>query len=243
MIKIERADCPPVLQNASSEGKHYNKKEVVKVLWEMQKEKCCYCEQKIPQEGHLKAVEHFKPKSIFKNLTNDWKNLLLSCSQCNGKKSNKFPVELTDELDEPKVVYLKRNSDGNSLIIDPSDKDIDPEKYIDFVVDDIDDDTYGLIKEKDNRQLGHITIKAIGLESYYYTKKRRDMYLNVLIPTFNTLLSAKSNGFDQIFEEKKDFFRMWMSAKGEFAAFARAFARYRKFDSRFGIDIPVGAAT
>ncbi len=241
MIKIDRADCPPVLQKASSEGKHYNKKEVVKVLWEMQHEKCCYCEQKIPQEGHLKAVDHFKPQSIFKDLKNDWKNLLLACAQCNGKKSDKFPVELTDNLDEPKVVYLKRDSDGKPLIVDPSDKDTDPEEHIDFVVDDINDDTYGMIKEKDNSQLGRITIEETGLASYFYTQKRSTLYLNSLIPNYFSLLRAKKQDFDQIICEQKHLFRMLMSAKGEFAAFVRAFARYRKFDSRFEIDIPVGA--
>lgn len=59
----------------------------------MQHGKCCYCEQKIPKEGHQKAVEHFKPKSIFKYFINDWDNLLLACPQCNGKKSDKFFYE------------------------------------------------------------------------------------------------------------------------------------------------------
>jgi len=243
MIKIDRKDCPEVLQESSSEGTHYNKKEVVKVLWEMQNEKCCYCEQKIPHEGHLKAVEHFKPKSIFKDLKNDWKNLLLACAQCNGKKSAKFPVELTDELGEPKVVYLKRDSDGNPLIIDPSDSDIDPEEHIYFELDDINDDDCGMIKEKNHSELGRITIKEVGLASLYYTTKRYTFYLGSLNPHYNILLFAKHQGIDHLLEAQKNHFRIWMSARGEFAAFVRAFAKSRKLDSRFEINIPVGSET
>ena len=240
MIQIKRNKCPEVLNSSKKKGTHYNKKPVVKILWEMQHEKCCYCEQKIPEEGHLKAVDHFKPKSIFKHHKNDWKNLLLACAQCNGKKSDKFPVVLSYDLDEPKVVYLRRDLNEKPLIMDPSDPNIDPEKHIDFEVDDIKENC-GLIKEKNHSELGRITIEVTGLTSYYYTDKRYTFYLNSLFPTYTTMLSAKHNGHNQLFEEKKDIFRMWMSAKGEFAAFVRAFARFRQFDTRFEMDIPVGA--
>ncbi len=40
MIKIQRASAPEVLADSPSEGMHYNKKEVVERLWEMQHGKC-----------------------------------------------------------------------------------------------------------------------------------------------------------------------------------------------------------
>jgi uncharacterized protein (TIGR02646 family) len=241
MIKIARADCPPVLQNASSEGKHYNKKKVVKVLWEMQHEKCCYCEQKIPHEGHLKAVEHFKPQSIFQDLKNDWKNLLLACTQCNGKKSAKFPVELTDESGEPKVIYLKTESGGKPLIIDPSDPNIDPEEHIDFIVDDS-EGLHGIVKARCNSNLGLLTIKVVDLTSIFYTKQRRNYYYSLMME-YRNLLKAMDENNDTELESCKRYFRMLISAKGKFAAFVRAFAKSKNLNKRFGIDIPVGAET
>ena len=85
MIYIQRTECPESLKNSPLAGTKYNTKPVVKALVEMQYYKCCYCEMPIPSRGHLKAVEHFEPKSVFKLKTNDWNNLLLACAQCNGK--------------------------------------------------------------------------------------------------------------------------------------------------------------
>ncbi len=91
MIKIRRTPCPAILLGKTPEGTHYNKTEVVSALWAMQHGKCCYCERRLPETGHLKAVEHFRPKSVFPELRNEWRNLLLACSQCNGQKADKFP--------------------------------------------------------------------------------------------------------------------------------------------------------
>lgn len=242
MIKINRSKCPDVLRDSPSEGIHYNKEQVVQALWEMQHGKCCYCEQKLPSEGHLKTVEHFHPQSVFKGLKNDWKNLLLACAQCNGKKSDKFPVELTSDFGKPKVVYLKLESNGESLLIDPSDPEIDPEEHITFIVDDV-DDNYGIITVKNNSKLGRYTIDVIDLKNEYYTRKRRDLYVRTLMVFFWNLLSAKEKDDESILQSYKDQFKILMSAKGEFAAFVRAYARYKQLDRRFEISIPVGAET
>ncbi len=242
MIKIQRCECPNILGDSPSEGDKYRCKKVVQKLWKMQYHKCCYCEQMIPSEGHSKAVEHFKPKSIFKYLRNDWKNLLLVCPQCNGGKLNRFPVELTEESGETKVVYIKTESDAKPLIIDPSNPGIDPEEHIDFIVDDA-DDVYGLITARDNSKLGQLTIEVVRLDNEFYTDKRRHYYFNTLMLGYRNLLEARQQDNKVMIESCKKSFEMWMSAKGEFAAFVRAYARYKQLDRRFGINIPVGAET
>ena len=108
MIFIVRSDVPKTLLGKTHEGDHYNKPQVVEALWEMQHGKCCYCEIDLPKKGHLKAVEHFAPKSIFKGLRNEWENLLLACSLCNGEKSNKYSVILSDKENVDKVIYIKK---------------------------------------------------------------------------------------------------------------------------------------
>ena len=242
MIKIRRSDCPDVLKNSPSDGTRYNKAQVVKALWKMQHEKCCYCEQKIPQEGHLKTVEHFRPQSVFRGLKNDWKNLLLACAQCNGKKSDKFPIELTDDSGNPKVVYLKTDSNGNPLIIDPSVPDIDPEEHIDFIVDDKHED-YGIAFAKNDSDLGQTTIQVIGLYRSYYTRKRKYFYRRILLQYYMILLNAKEENDGLTLQIYKDHFKLLLSAREEFSAFARAFARHKRLQERFGVRIPVGAET
>ena len=69
--------------------------------------KCCYCETVIPKPYAYSHVEHWRPKSSFRQGRNEdsiwpgyywlaysWDNLLLSCAFCNSsKKSDLFPLE------------------------------------------------------------------------------------------------------------------------------------------------------
>lgn len=76
------------------------KKELVNI----QGQKCCFCEKPI-KNG---AIEHYRPKKGWQQNVGDpitrpgyywlayrWKNLLLSCSDCNesGQKGNLFPID------------------------------------------------------------------------------------------------------------------------------------------------------
>ena len=237
MINIKRLSCPEVLKNTPTTGRHYNKKIVVKKLWEMQHKKCCYCEQEIPESGHLKAVEHFKPQSVYKGLRNDWKNLLLACAQCNGKKSDKFPTMLTNAEGESKVLYLNPRSKSRPLLIDPSNDKIDPEEHITFIVDDSDIEKYGLPKERNHSKLGRTTINIVGLDGTYYVRKRRTWHRH-LRDLYSNLLEAKDQDDSVKIQTYCDRFRQWMSAKREFCAYAREFARQKKLDLNFNITIP-----
>ena len=47
---------------------------------------CCYCGQDIsPESGKSTTIEHFKPKGVYKNLTFDYQNLMLSCKGSQDK--------------------------------------------------------------------------------------------------------------------------------------------------------------
>jgi uncharacterized protein (TIGR02646 family) len=50
---------------------------------------CCYCEGNSELTGYLE-IEHYKPKSLFPELSFDWDNLHYSCSRCNKNKGNKW---------------------------------------------------------------------------------------------------------------------------------------------------------
>lgn len=237
MIKIKRADCPEYIKKSSAKAAYRNRK-VVDILWNMQNKKCCYCERLIPKEGCEKAVEHFKPKSIFKNQTNEWKNLLLACGQCNGKKSDKFPVELTKDQSETKVIYLKEPSDDSPLLIDPTNKEDDPEKYLSFIID-LKEIDFGLIFPLSDYQNGKETIKVIGLDSEFYTmqhrKKIREM--NML---FCMMLTALDQGENDVMDQYKLSFKTQLSSRSERTAVARNFVNFYKIDKNYDINIPKG---
>lgn len=221
MIKIRRRACPPVLEDATPTGEHYKSPEVIKTLFDMQYEKCCYCEQKVPEQGHGRAVEHYRPKSKcqFSHLKNVWENLLLACSMCNGKKWNHFPTD----------------DQGNPLVIDPSDPNLDPEDHIDFIVDD-DHELFGHILPKANSMIGSKTIETIGLYREYYRQMRmihyKELYLNYL-----DILSASDNTSRRANIIK---FESLMGANSRFAAFARKFAREKRLDIKYRVRIPEG---
>jgi uncharacterized protein (TIGR02646 family) len=236
MIRINRDTCPEILKNASHESERYRNKKVVKTLWEMQKEKCCYCEQKIPSHGHSKAVEHFKPQSIFTYETNQWENLLLACSQCNGKKSDKFPIMLTEEESETKVIYLKVDEEGEAAIIDPSDSKVNPEEHITFEVDDSSDDL-GNILERQHSKLGRTTIVVVGLDGEHY-KRERCSYLHTLSIMHWNMINAKNDNNVRRLAASKQQFQQCLDSNSEYAGLARTYARKKKLDKNYGLDIP-----
>jgi len=203
----------------------------------MQRKKCCYCEAYIPEEGHLKAVEHFRPQSVYSNLMNDWPNLLLACAQCNGKKSDKFPRQLPDGTN---VIRDKSGRRTRTLLINPSDdEEVDPEDHLDFVVSYKELAILGLIRPKNGSRRGDATIQTTGLFKSFHTARHKK-----LIQRLQILLVEMDRANDQNdqmhLQELKRRFRSELSAGSEFAAVARTFAREHQLDQLFGIDIPVG---
>lgn len=65
----------------------WNKSYIRDALLAMSSEKCCYCECKVGRGEREMHVEHFKPKSIYKDLVVDWNNLFPSCPHCNKEKA------------------------------------------------------------------------------------------------------------------------------------------------------------
>ncbi len=87
--KLLRATTKKEVASAESKYRHPKIKEA---LIRMFHGKCAYCESKITHIdfGH---IEHYRPKSRFKNQTFEWDNLLLACGVCNSTKykGDKFP--------------------------------------------------------------------------------------------------------------------------------------------------------
>ena len=207
----------------------------------MQCRKCCYCEREIPEEGHAKAVEHFAPKSVFEAQRNHWTNLLLACAQCNGKKSDEFPVMLTDNPDEVKLIYVRKTNEKETdgkppALIDPS-KDVNPEDHLTYRIDIDDGCLIGQIYPRRGSPRGKATISVIGLDQAFYLRLRR-RHWRALMQTFSALQEA----IDQDDHDGKKAallrFENLISRSGIFAGLAREFARKAKLDVEHGLHIP-----
>lgn len=229
MIKIDRADCPNALKNSRAKVAYKHKK-VVSTLWEMQNKKCCYCECKIPEKGHMKAVEHFQPQSIYKDRVNDWPNLLLACAQCNGKKSDKFPIELTDKDSEPKVLYIKKQSNAQTLLIDPTEDNGDPEDHLDFNIEL--GEFLGLIKPRNNDPKGRETIDVIGLSDQHYTHENARHIFN-LQRCHIILLGAKMDNDEDLINLCLLEFESYFSPSHKHTAVARVYIKHHNIHNEF----------
>ena len=80
---------PPSGSQSAPYDRRYKHKDIKDALMTLYHGKCAYCETYDPSPH----VEHYRPKrGGYYWLAYSWDNLILSCSQCNTKKGNQFPI-------------------------------------------------------------------------------------------------------------------------------------------------------
>jgi uncharacterized protein (TIGR02646 family) len=121
-LKAAMADPVTTKHQLSKAVNSYRHRQVKNALIAMFHGKCAYCESKITVVTYG-YIEHFRPKSIYPELTFEWNNLLLSCDICNdtGHKGNRFPLD----------------TNGNPLLLDPTDGVTDPNVHLAFSWDSV----------------------------------------------------------------------------------------------------------
>ena len=120
---------------------YYRWQEVKDVLVAMHCSKCCYCEKKYTTRAYL-HVEHFRPKSGFRqarNQTKDelpgyywlayrWENLLLSCHDCNSRhKRTFFPLSNSKKRARS---HHDDIAEEHPVLVNPAEED--PRRHIRF---------------------------------------------------------------------------------------------------------------
>jgi len=183
----------------------------------MQHRKCCYCEKELNPEDTQCETEHYMPKSALKDvngdiqwhLANKWENLLKACRDCNSAKGVQLPIN---------------NVTGLYEIIDPTNRDIDPEDHIDF---DVVDSCFICLKGKNGSQIGQSTIEKLKLTV------RRDLrakYSNAIVEiesTFQKLTKALIDEDPNELSHQINQLLRSMSADVPYAAFSRNFIAKR----------------
>lgn len=125
MIRISKCcDAPSSLDKKAS----YNEEDVQRQLNSDQHNKCYLCERICGSHYH---VEHLRSIKGNADLKFEWTNLFLSCSYCNGRKSDNFDEILNPlEFNIEEIVEQKYNSKTKKFVFTiaqgiPNDKSID----------------------------------------------------------------------------------------------------------------------
>lgn len=93
-------------------GDNGDRTKVREQLENVQNDLCAYCENSLENNSH---IDHFKPKSLDRNVTFEWENLIVSCTHndsCGGKKDKRFESYwINPYLTDPSEMF-KFYSDG-----------------------------------------------------------------------------------------------------------------------------------
>lgn len=93
-------------------GDNGDRTKVREQLENVQYDLCAYCENSLENNAH---IDHFKPKSLNRNLIFDWDNLIVSCTHndsCGDKKDKNFQTYwINPYLTDPNGMF-KFYSDG-----------------------------------------------------------------------------------------------------------------------------------
>lgn len=83
--------------------------------------KCYLCEREV---GTDYEVEHLKSQHNHEELTNDWANLFLACSYCNGRKSDDFDGILNPaNANVEQLVIQRYDSKSETFVFEPASGD------------------------------------------------------------------------------------------------------------------------
>lgn len=199
------------------DSKIYGHDSVKDLLKTFQNNKCCFCESLVTDISHG-DIEHFRPKSGYKNkktdkvlqrpgyywLVYDWSNLLFSCQICNQiYKKDFFPIL------NPRSRAKNHNDDitkEKPVFINPYEED--PKRHIGFRKE----MPYGKTKR------GEETIDYIGLDRNELNEIRLTYYK--LLKTTYKIANASPNPLNGIemsdIMEAQDLLKELTSNKGQY---------------------------
>lgn len=198
------ADYDKGVRKFKFDGEIYGHQEVKDLLIQIQNDKCVYCETKFTHDSPG-DIEHFRPKSLYYWLAYDWKNLFLSCEECNRRhKRNNFP--LSNPADRNNSHHDAREE--ALYFIHPEDEN--PEDYISFRGE--------IIFAVNGDIRGRETIKGIGLDRTKLENDRRN-HLKRLKFIFDL---AQNNPPSPLRDEALAYIQESASADGEYSAMVKA---------------------
>src|SRR5262249_33397048 len=179
----------------------YRSQSVRKALRRAQYDKCCYCESKFLATSYG-PVEHYRPKGAVQQahgqkieypgyywLAYDWNNLLFSCTACNTKKGELFP--LTDNKTRARSHHDDITME-QPLLINPTVEN--PRDHIRFRED--------IPEPLNGSEIGKITIWYLDLCRAELKTERRE-WLGIL-KTYRDFIEVTKNSSDPEQQRMRD---------------------------------------
>lgn len=214
MTPLHKSVAPAAL--ATNGYTHHSVKAALK---HDQRYKCAYCERLL--NGDFGHVEHYRPKGGYWDeqrctlvtpgyhwLTNDWNNLLLSCSECNViYKRNHFP--LSDE--NARDILHQNIQNEDPLLLNPYSDNLDLHlKFREYFAVPV-CDGHGVVSEK-----GKTTIELLKLNSRLDLLRRREETWKQLMMLKRMVAFGKANGSKEIIDKAEHLISIIVSPDHEF---------------------------
>ena len=160
--------------NYVDKNHRYRVASVQKVLQSIYHLKCAYCEKKLLDAS--KPIEHYRPKrGGYYWLAYSWDNLLLSCTECNTSKGNRFPIKNT-KVNYTNEIFENIHTLGSTYDVLEEPYIVNPEK--EDIVDKLQFDKKGKIVSNDERVQKTIYICKLNRDEL--AKQRENIYIDFL---------------------------------------------------------------
>lgn len=198
------------------------------------KNKCGYCETRIPEAGAIMDIDHYRPKGELKDdgshppgyywLGYEWTNLIPVCQRCNRHKHTHFPIRGIRVNEPPQAngqldwEACHVNSDihrrEEPLLLHPEADE--PEKHLIFLPD-------GQIKAKEKSSRGKTTIDICQLNRKPLVTERHRMINKFYEGIFTSLHKFKENeiGEEQLWDKLDETFKKIKKAQEKHRPYSR----------------------
>lgn len=146
MRRVELSAPPVEVQTSLASGRMdaYKDPSVLAWLRSVFHGKCAYCEQAV----HIGEREHYTAKGTHPALRNDWKNLRLSCRDCNHHKTLMQSRTQSPESED-------------ATLLDPCDENFEPAEHLRASA--YDHTPYQVVRLEPQTRLAYQTVERKGL--------------------------------------------------------------------------------
>lgn len=221
------------LADDSFDSSIYSSNALRQLLWENQREKCCFCERKY--ERKRSTVEHFRPKTAVDRgqgkekpgywwLAYELNNLYFCCANCNGAKLTFFPLEEGSPWLQAKALPWKLESGQaveKPLLLDPGYDD--PAEHLTFV--ELPGGDWE-IAPKDLSERGRETIAKIQLDRDDLKKLRKSYFSKHIKPVIAQFQAAETENNKLAIQHAQERARSLAESDSEYSLMAKVIFRH-----------------
>jgi uncharacterized protein (TIGR02646 family) len=125
MIRVKKSiSAPSALQTS------YNHQDVCKQLLKDQNDKCYICEQRVVTDYQ---VDHLQSKHHYPALKQEWSNLFIACSYCNGRKSDNDNILNPSNHNIEEIIIHQNDFKEKKVLFSSTDNSLEVNKTMELL--------------------------------------------------------------------------------------------------------------